>query len=182
MNSLVHSPEHTNIDAIAIRATVHCLTGCSIGEILGMVIGVSAGWGNTATIAMAVVLAFIFGYALTLLPLVRAGFSIRRALWLALASDTLSIVIMEIVDNALMLIIPGAMEAHITDMLFWGSMAVSLLVAGAVAFPANRWLIARGRGHALVHAEHSTHFSHNSAESPRGYRHEDRASTGHTHH
>ncbi|HEX6265314.1 MAG TPA: DUF4396 domain-containing protein [Burkholderiales bacterium] len=137
----------------AWSATLHCLTGCAIGEVLGMVIGTALGWGNVATIALAVVLAFFFGYALTLLPLVKAV-GIGSALKLALAADTASITIMEIVDNAIMLVIPGAMDAGLDSLLFWGSLAVALAVAAVAAFPVNRWLIKRGRGHAVVHARH----------------------------
>lgn len=138
----------------AISATLHCLTGCAIGEVLGMVIGTALGWGNGATIVLAVMLAFAFGYALTMLPLLRSGMTLRSALRVALAADTASIAIMEIVDNMLMLAIPGAMSAGLGHPLFWGSLAASLAIAGVVAVPVNRWLIARGRGHALVHAHH----------------------------
>jgi uncharacterized protein DUF4396 len=139
---------------LALSATLHCLTGCGIGEVLGMVFGTALGWGNLLTIALAVGLAFAFGYALTLLPLLRAGLALRTALGFALAADTASIAAMEVVDNAVMLAVPGAMDAGLADPLFWGSLAVSLLVAAAAAFPVNRWLIARGRGHAAVHAHH----------------------------
>jgi hypothetical protein len=138
----------------AISATLHCLTGCAIGEVLGMVIGTALGWGNGGTIALAVTLAFLFGYALTMLPLLRSGLRLRQALRVALAADTASIAIMEIVDNALMLVIPGAMSAGVASPLFWGSLATSLAVAGVAAVPVNRWLIARGRGHALAHVHH----------------------------
>ena len=147
-------PQATSLDRLAFSATVHCLTGCAIGEVLGLVIGTALGWGNTATIALAVGLAFLFGYGLTMLPLLRAGLSFGAALGTALAADTLSIAIMEVVDNAIMLLIPGAMHAGLGSLLFWGSLAVALLIAGAAAFPVNRWLIARGRGHALVHRHH----------------------------
>lgn len=146
--------EGVSLNNLAFSATVHCLTGCAIGEVLGMVIGTALGWSNWPTVALAVVLAFVFGYALTLWPLRRAGMAWATALGLALASDTMSITIMEIVDNGVMLIIPGAMAAGLTDPLFWGSLAASLIVAGVAAFPVNRWLIARGKGHALVHAHH----------------------------
>jgi hypothetical protein len=139
---------------IAFLATVHCLTGCAIGEVLGMIIGTALGWGNLATIVLAIVLAFVFGYALTMLPLLRAGLALATVLPLALASDTISIAVMELVDNAIILLIPGAMDAGLGDLLFWGSLAVALLIAGAVAFPVNRWLIDRGKGHAVVHAHH----------------------------
>jgi hypothetical protein len=143
-----------SLNRLAVSATVHCLTGCAIGEVLGMVIGTALGWSNWPTVALAVVLAFVFGYALTLWPLRRAGIAWGTALGLAFASDTVSITIMELVDNAVMLAIPGAMDAGLTDLLFWGSLAVSLIVAGVAAFPVNRWLIAQGKGHAVVHAHH----------------------------
>jgi hypothetical protein len=143
-----------SLNRVAFSATAHCLTGCAIGEVLGVVIGTALGWGNWETIALAVVLAFFFGYSLTMVPLLRSGISFGAAVPVALASDTVSIAIMEIVDNAIILVIPGAMEAGLDAALFWGSLAFALLVAGVVAFPANRWLIARGRGHAVVHALH----------------------------
>jgi hypothetical protein len=143
-----------SLNRIAFSATVHCLTGCAIGEVLGVVIGTALGWGNWETIALAIVLAFFFGYSLTMVPLLRSGIALAAAVPVALAADTISIAIMEIVDNAILLVIPGAMEAGLADVLFWGSLAFALLVAGAVAYPANRWMIARGRGHAVVHAHH----------------------------
>ena len=144
-------------DRLALSATVHCLSGCATGEVLGMVIGNAAGWSDGATVALAVGLAFVFGYAFTAVPLVRAGLAPRAAVGLALAADTLSIVVMEAVDNAVMLAIPGAMEAGLTSPTFWGSLAFALAVAGAVAFPVNRWLLDRGRGHALVHPAGHAH-------------------------
>jgi hypothetical protein len=147
-----HSQQSLN--RVAFSATVHCLTGCAIGEVLGMIIGTSLGWGNGETILLSIVLAFLFGYSLTMLPLLRGGIALAAAVPVALAADTISITIMEIVDNAIILVIPGAMEAGVTDILFWGSLAGALLIAGAAAFPANRYLIARGRGHAVVHAHH----------------------------
>jgi hypothetical protein len=142
-----------SLNRTAWSATLHCLTGCAIGEVLGMVIGTALGWGNGATITLAVVLAFLFGFGLTLLPLLKAtGFA--SALKLALAADTASITVMEIVDNAVMLVIPGAMDAGLDTLLFWASLAGALAVAAVAAFPVNRWLIARGRGHAVVHAYH----------------------------
>jgi hypothetical protein len=143
-----------SLNLTAFRATLHCLSGCAVGEVLGMVIGTAIGLGNGATIALAVALAFGFGYLFTMFPLLRSGMSLRRATGLALAADTASITIMEIVDNALMLVIPGAMDAPLTAPLFWGALAAALLVAGVAAYPVNRWLIARGSGHALVHAHH----------------------------
>ncbi|HVL31329.1 MAG TPA: DUF4396 domain-containing protein [Solirubrobacteraceae bacterium] len=137
---------------VALSATLHCLTGCAIGEVLGMVIGTSLGFSELGTVALAVGLAFIFGYALTSLPLLRAGFALSAVIPIALAADTLSITVMEIVDNAIMLGVPGAMEAGVGSLLFWGSLSFALVVAGAVALPVNRWLIGRGKGHAVVHA------------------------------
>jgi hypothetical protein len=151
----------TSLNRLAFSATVHCLTGCAVGEVLGMVIGTALGWGNVATIALAIVLAFFFGYSLTMLPLLRSGLALATVLPLAFASDTLSITIMEIVDNLILLVIPGAMEAGLTSPLFWGSLAFALAVAFVAAFPANRWLIARGKGHAVVHEYHGGH-GHNS--------------------
>jgi hypothetical protein len=142
------------LNRLAMSATLHCLTGCAIGEVLGLVIGTALGWGNARTMILAIVLAFIFGYLLTTLPLLRAGLSIGAAARLALAADTASITIMEIVDNAIMLAIPGAMDVGLSAPLFWGSLAAALVIAGAAAFPVNRWLIARGRGHAVVHRHH----------------------------
>jgi uncharacterized protein DUF4396 len=146
-----------SLNRLALSATVHCLTGCAIGEVLGMVIGTAFGWSNGATIVASIVLAFFFGYALTSLPLLRAGLSVRRAAPLAFASDTLSITTMEIVDTLIIVLIPGAMAAGLDDPLFWGSLAVALLIAGVFAFPVNRWLLARGRGHAVVHQYHHAH-------------------------
>ena len=143
-----------SLNRLSLTATVHCLSGCAIGEVAGMVIGTALGWGNLQTIALAVVLAFISGFGLTMLPLLRAGMALGPVVKLALAADTVSITIMEIVDNAVMLVIPGAMHAGLDEFLFWGSLAFALVVAGAAAFPVNRWLIARGRGHAVVHAHH----------------------------
>jgi hypothetical protein len=128
-----------------------------------MVIGTALGWGNWSTVALAVVLAFVFGYLLTMLPLLRAGIGYRTALKLAFAADTVSITIMEIVDNAVMLAIPGAMDAGLTEFRFWGSLALSLVIAGMVAFPVVRWLIARGRGHAVVHKYHGHNAGQHSA-------------------
>lgn len=143
-----------SLNRTAGMATLHCLTGCTIGEVLGLVSGTALGWANWPTVALAVVLAFVFGYGMTLWPLRRAGMAWGTAFGLALASDTLSMTTMEFVDNAIMLVIPGAMEAGWADPLFWGSLVASLFLAGVAAFPVNRWLIARGKGHALVHAQH----------------------------
>jgi hypothetical protein len=143
-----------SLNRLAFSATAHCLTGCAIGEVLGMVIGTALGWGNVATIVLAVALAFFFGYSLTMLPLLRSGLALATVLPLAFASDTLSITVMEIVDNLIMLAVPGAMEAGLTSFLFWGALAFALLVAFVAAFPVNRYLIARGKGHAVVHEYH----------------------------
>jgi hypothetical protein len=136
---------------VAISATLHCLTGCAIGEVAGMAIGTALGFSDWGTVGLAVALAFVFGYSLTSLPLLRAGFALAAVVPIALASDTVSIAVMEIVDNAIVVVIPGALEAELGDLLFWGSLAFSLVIAGIVAVPVNRWLIARGKGHAVVH-------------------------------
>ncbi|GAA4192888.1 DUF4396 domain-containing protein [Streptosporangium oxazolinicum] len=152
-----HEPGHHPGKAgwrVAASATLHCLTGCAIGEVLGMVIGTALGWPNVPTLALAIALAFFFGYALTLVGLRRAGVDWRKALRLALAADTLSILVMEIVDNAVMVAVPGAMDAGLTSGLFWGALAFALLVAFLVTTPINKWIIGRGRGHAVIHAYH----------------------------
>jgi hypothetical protein len=149
-----HTAGGSSLDRIAVLATLHCLSGCAIGEIAGMVIGTALGWGNLETIALSIGLAFLSGYALTMLPLLRNGYGFAVASGVALAADTASITVMEIVDNALMWVIPGAMDAPVNSLLFWGSLAASLAVAGVAAFPVNRWLISRGRGHALAHGHH----------------------------
>ncbi|MFL6032375.1 MAG: DUF4396 domain-containing protein [Rubrobacteraceae bacterium] len=150
----------SSLNRLAFSATAHCLTGCAIGEVLGLAIGTVLGWGNVATIVLAIVLAFFFGYSLTMLPLLRAGLSLATALPLAFASDTLSITIMEIVDNLIVVLIPGAMDAGLSSALFWGSLAFALAVAFVAAFPVNRWLIARGKGHAVVHEYHHGGHEH----------------------
>ena len=143
-----------SLNRTAFAATWHCLTGCAIGEVLGLAIATALGWGNLASIVLAVVLAFFFGYALTLRPLVTGGVPTRQAARIALAADTVSITVMEIVDNGFILLVPGAMAAGLGDFLFWWSLAVGLFIAFWAAFPVNRALIARGRGHAAVHAYH----------------------------
>jgi hypothetical protein len=158
MDAAAHAHRHHEmpsqgaaLTAVAISATLHCLTGCAIGEVAGMAIGTAAGFSNLGTVVLSVALAFLFGYGLTSLPLLRAGLVLSAVIPIALASDTLSIATMEIVDNAIVLAIPGALEAGLGSLLFWGSLSFSLVVAGAFAVPVNRWLIARGKGHAVVH-------------------------------
>jgi hypothetical protein len=143
--------EGAALTAVALSATLHCLTGCAIGEVTGMAIGTALGFSDLGTITLAVALAFLFGYALTSIPLLRAGLALSAVIPIALASDTLSIAVMEVVDNAIMLIVPGALEAGLGDILFWGSLSFALVIAGAFALPVNRWLIARGKGHTAVH-------------------------------
>jgi hypothetical protein len=146
-----------SLNRTARVATVHCLTGCAIGEVAGLLIGTALGWGNGATVALAVMLAFLSGFALTAVPFLRRGYAWRDAVRIAFAADAASITIMEIVDNALMLVIPGAMDAPIASLHFWASMALALAVAGLAAYPVNRWLIARGKGHAVAHSHHHHH-------------------------
>jgi Domain of unknown function (DUF4396) len=143
-----------SLNRTAFAATWHCLTGCAIGEVLGLVIATALDWGNVASIAIAVVLAFFFGYSLTLRPLLKSGVSLRQATRVAFAADTVSIAVMELVDNGFALLVPGAMEAGLGDFLFWWSLAVGLLIAFWAAFPVNRALIGPGRGHAVVHEYH----------------------------
>lgn len=165
MNALAKgSLNHT-----ALSATIHCLTGCAIGEVLGMVLGATFHWDNVTTIVISVILAFGFGYALTLLPLLRSGLAVRTAFGLAFASDTLSIAVMEVIDNLAMVLIPGAMDAMPDTLLFWSAMGSSLVLAGIVAFPLNRWLIGRGRGHAVVHAHHAGHMPRSGHTSEAGH-------------
>jgi hypothetical protein len=148
-----HGHHHgQSLNALALAATLHCLGGCALGEVLGMVLGTALGWSNGATVAASILLAFAFGYGLTSLPLLRAGLALGAVASIALASDTLSIATMEVVDNAIILVIPGAIDAGLGALLFWGSLSAALVIAGAVAYPVNRWLLARGKGHAAVHA------------------------------
>ena len=144
-----------SLNRLAFSATVHCLSGCATGEVLGMIIGNAAGWSAGATVALSIALAFFFGYLFTSIPLLRSGMALSAVIPLALASDTISIAIMEIVDNAIMLVIPGAMDAGLGELKFWASLAVALLIAGVAAFPVNRWLISRGKGHAVIHEHHA---------------------------
>ena len=150
----------TDLTRTAISATLHCLTGCAIGEILGMIVSTALGWGNVASVGLSVVLAFAFGYALTVRPVLRAGVPLRRAGRVAIASDTVSIATMEIVDNAFIVFVPGALAAGLSSGLFWWSLAASLVIAFVVSVPVNRWLIARGKGHAVVHAFHQHDHMH----------------------
>ena len=149
-----HPTTGVALTRLAVSATLHCLTGCAIGEVLGMVFGTWWGWSNGATAVLAAALAFLFGYSLTIWPVLRSGVALRRAVAVALAADTVSILVMEVVDNAIILTIPGAMEAGLASPLFWGSLALALVVAFVVTVPVNRALIARGRGHAVVHQYH----------------------------
>ncbi len=147
-------PTGTALTRLAVSATLHCLTGCAIGEVLGMVIGTGLGWGNVSTIVLSVALAFVFGYAFTLGPVMRSGLALSAAIPVALAADTVSITTMEIIDNLFMVVVPGAMDAGLGELLFWGSLATSLAIAFVITVPVNRWLISRGKGHAVVHQYH----------------------------
>ncbi|MFH8888819.1 DUF4396 domain-containing protein [Streptomyces sp. NPDC017949] len=140
--------------AAAARATLHCLTGCAIGEVLGMVIGTALGWGNVPTMILAIILAFVFGYALTLRGILAAGVDFRSAVRVALAADTLSIAVMELIDNGVIALWPGAMDAHLADPLFWIVLAIALAAAFVITVPVNKWMIGRGKGHAVVHRYH----------------------------
>jgi hypothetical protein len=155
-----HGGAQQSLTKLAISATLHCLTGCAIGEVLGMVIGTALGWSTLSTIVLAIALAFVFGYSLTIRPVLKSGLPLRAAIGVAFAADTVSIAVMEIVDNAVMLVVPGAMEAGLASWLFWVSLAFALAVAFVVTVPVNRWLISRGKGHAVVHAYHGGHEGH----------------------
>lgn len=150
----------SELNRTAFSATLHCLTGCAIGEVLGMIISTALGWAAAPSIALAVGLAFIFGYGLSMLPLLRHGLGLSQALKLAFAADTLSITVMEITDNAFLMAVPGAIHAGLDTALFWVSMALALAVAFCFAYPVNRWLIARGKGHAVMHEHHHGHHDH----------------------
>ncbi|MCC3326811.1 DUF4396 domain-containing protein [Nocardia abscessus] len=153
-----HTAHHSSATwRMAAMATLHCLTGCAIGEVLGMVIGTALGWNNTSTMALAIVLAFLFGYAFTMRGVLRAGLPLAAAVSTALAADTVSITVMEIVDNAVILAVPGAMDAHLNTVLFWATLAFAFAVAFVVTTPVNKWLIGRGKGHAVVHSLHGAH-------------------------
>jgi hypothetical protein len=149
-----HPAGRQGLNHMALVATLHCLTGCAIGEVLGMVLATWWGWPDAPSIALAVVLAFFFGYSLTMLGLLRSGLAFAAAIPVALAADTVSIAVMELVDNAILVVYPGAMEAGLGDALFWGALALALAVAFVVTVPVNRWMIARGKGHAAVHSHH----------------------------
>jgi uncharacterized protein DUF4396 len=150
-----HAAESGDLNRLAASATNHCLTGCLIGEVTGMTIATALGWGDVASIALAVGLAFLFGYSLTSIPLLRAGLAISAIVPIALAADTVSIAIMEVIDNAFMLIVPGAMEAGLTDFRFWAPLLGGFAIAWPFAFTVNRAMIRRGRGHAVVHQYHA---------------------------
>jgi hypothetical protein len=171
---VIHA-EAASLNRLAVSATTHCLTGCVIGEVLGFVIGTALGWGDLATIVLAIALAFLFGYALTSYPLVRAGLAAGTVVSTAFASDTISIAIMEAIDNLFILAVPGAMEAGLADALFWGPLLGGFAIAFPFAFLANRYLIARGKGHALVHEHHHGHGAHEHA-------HHEHAHHEHAHH
>ncbi|MFF1439786.1 DUF4396 domain-containing protein [Streptomyces sp. NPDC058295] len=141
--------------SMAMKATLHCLTGCAIGEILGMVIGTALGWGNVPTMVVAIALAFLFGYSFTLFAVRRAGLGLRAAVKVALAADTVSIAVMELVDNAVVALTPGAMEAQLSDGLFWAALLGGFVIAFLITTPVNKWMIGRGKGHAVAHAQHA---------------------------
>lgn len=165
-----------NSKGMALMATIHCLVGCSIGEVAGMMLGTHYGWDNLTTVVVSISLAFITGYTLSTLPLVRNGIPVRRAMRLVLAADTLSILTMEVVNNGIMLAVPGAMDAHLLSLHFWIPMTISLIIAGMVAYPVNAWLLSRGQGHAIthhaahghgedsMHADHESHAEHGNGD------------------
>ncbi|MGB8652293.1 MAG: DUF4396 domain-containing protein [Mycobacteriales bacterium] len=150
-----HTPRGRDLTALAVTATLHCLTGCAIGEVLGMVLATALGLANLTSVLLSIALAFLFGYGLTMVPMLRSGLTLRAALAVALAADTVSIAVMELVDNAFIVAVPGALDAGLADLLFWASLVASLVVAFAVTVPVNRLLIARGKGHAVVHGQHT---------------------------
>jgi hypothetical protein len=172
--------EAASLNRLAVSATTHCLTGCVIGEVLGFVIGTALGWSDVATIVLAIALAFLFGYALTSYPLVKARLAFGIVVTTAFASDTISIAIMEAIDNLFILAIPGAMEAGLADALFWGPLLGGFAIAFPFAFLANRYLIARGKGHALVHEYHHGHGDH--AHAHEGHAHHEHAHHEHGRH
>lgn len=176
---MADSPATASLTRLAVSATLHCLTGCAIGEVVGMVVGTALGWSNLPTIVLSIALAFVFGYSLTVGPVLRSGVTLGAAIGVALAADTVSITVMEIVDNAIIVVIPGAMGAGLANLLFWVSLAVSLVVAFLVTVPVNRWMIGRGKGHAVVHGYHGgghqTHAGNPDPSSDHGHHH------GHSH-
>jgi hypothetical protein len=158
MDPAAHDHQHAALptsgralDGVALNATLHCLTGCAIGEVVGMIVATALALSNFVSVALSIALAFAFGYSLTSLPLLRAGLAFAAVVPIALASDTLSIATMEVVDNLIILVVPGAIDAGLGDILFWGSLSFALAIAGVFAFPVNRWLLARGKGHTAVH-------------------------------
>ncbi len=155
MAEQTHDHGAQSLNRLSVSATLHCMTGCVLGEVVGLVIATALGWGNAPSIALAVVLAFLFGYTLTSIPLFRAGLTVAAVVPIALATDTVSITIMEVIDNMFMALYPGAMDAYIDELRFWGPMLAGFAIAFPFAFQANRWLLARGKGHALVHQYHS---------------------------
>jgi hypothetical protein len=169
-----HSQHDTTVEGraltrLAVSATLHCLTGCAIGEVLGMVIGTALGWTDLQTVALAVGLAFVFGYAFTIGPVMKSGLALSAAIPVALAADTISITVMEIVDNAIMLLVPGAMDAGLTSPLFWGALAFALAFAFVVTVPVNRWLISKGKGHAVVHQYHQPSSTQGGEDAQAGH-------------
>lgn len=167
------------LDKTAVQATLHCLTGCAAGEVVGMIMGNALDWHGATTILSSIGLAFIFGYSFSIVPLLSGGLGLRQSLKVALAADTVSIATMELADNAIMVVVPGAMNAGLASLLFWGSLACSLFVAFWVTVPVNRWLIARGKGHAVAHAYHHAHHESMSHEPDHDHSHDTHASNPH---
>ena len=172
---MAEAPATASLTRLAVSATLHCLTGCAIGEVVGMVVGTALGWSDLPTIVLSIALAFVFGYSLTVGPVLRSGVTLGAAVGVALAADTVSIAVMEVVDNAIMVVIPGALGAGLVNWLFWVSLAASLVVAFLVTVPVNRWMIGRGQGHAVVHryhgGGHQTHAAHPDPSSNHGHHH-----------
>ncbi|MDQ8046111.1 MAG: DUF4396 domain-containing protein [Patulibacter sp.] len=176
------APTPSDLNRMGVQATLHCMTGCAIGEIVGMAVATALGWGNTTSAIFATALAFFAGYALTSVPLFKAGLALAAVIPLALATDTVSITVMEIADNLTQIVFPGAMDATLGEALFWGPMLLGFVVAFPFAFVTNRWLLARGKGHALVHEYHHGHGDH-AAHGGQGHAHDDHdhAAHGHAH-
>jgi hypothetical protein len=156
----LHAHAEQDLNRAAFSATTHCLTGCAIGEVLGMAIATAAGWGNLVSLVLAIVLAFFFGYLLAVWPVLRAGLTLRQATGVAIAAETVSIAIMEAVDNGFVLVIPGALNAGLGDAKFWWSIVIGFAIAFGPTWAANRWLIAQGKGHAVMHEYHHGHAGH----------------------